>query len=73
MTHHTTVSSKALVIPVEFRRRLGIKKGTSVALTEKDGALNRRADGIRLPQAAWVAEGLARGNGTPHGRATQGS
>ena len=28
-----------MVIPVAFRRRLGIKRGTEVAITEKDGAL----------------------------------
>ena len=40
MTEHTVVSSRGqMVIPVAFRRRLGIKRGTEVAITEKDGAL----------------------------------
>ena len=40
MTQHARVSSKGqIVIPADFRKRLGIKIGTSVAMSEKDGAL----------------------------------
>ena len=40
MNQHARVSSKGqIVIPAEFRKRLGIKTGTSVAMSEKDGAL----------------------------------
>ena len=40
MTEHATVSSKGqLVIPAVFRKRLGIKAGTQVAITEEEGFL----------------------------------
>jgi AbrB family looped-hinge helix DNA binding protein len=39
MIEHAKVSSKGLVIPAAFRKRLGIKRGTQVAVTEQNGAL----------------------------------